>query len=368
VTSVVVRVEYPAGGADARKEFSLDRNRTQETFRWRRARRDRGTVSYSAKAFLQGVAEPIVLPGGQTNGAVHIEVPRLGAFSVRARPHPSMFTLKGAGAISGVELRYAYKADGARDRVEGSAMLRPTDAEGVEIEHTTFREIDAPLRVRPVYFRDGAPAIEGAERQVWMKAGQEMPLTVELPWPDVLQLGARVAPGIPGLEKVSVDLRHRDEASDFESGGRIVLDKDGDWEGRTSLVQVNRANQRFSYRYAVQGKDQLTLGPWVDAEGDQELLLPVLAVRLHLDRLELGTAFTEAILRLAYADPGRRFQAQQQIFLTKDSTDVVWLVPRVDPTLDRYRYGLTLFPPAGDPVEVPETDGRGPDLILRPPA
>jgi hypothetical protein len=109
------------------------------------------------------------------------------------------------------------------------------------------------------------------------------------------------------------------------------------------------------------------VSPWTDLEGDQEIILPVLSVKLRSDRLKLGTDFLEALVRLKYEDLSRRFQTQHEFFLTKENAQAVWLVPRLDSNLQDYKYSMTLFKASGEPVEVPERDGSGANLILMPP-
>lgn len=201
-----------------------------------------------------------------------------------------------------------------------------------------------------------------------MTAGEEALLEVPFPFKDSLRLEARVAPGIPGLTKAEVAMQHLDPKNSFDSDTSIILDGDGDWQGKSSLVQVDKANQKFRYRYTVQGKDQLAVSPWVDAEGEQTLVLPLLAVRIRLNRLQLGSKYSEAVIRVKYADKSRNWETSQEFFVSDAAADLVWLVPRVDATLDTYKYSMTLFPPQGDAVEIPEADGKGANLIVQVPA
>jgi hypothetical protein len=375
VTRVNVEVTYPAavGEQQRTQSISFDKQTQPTVLRWRRApagRPDRGTVQYRAEAFVRGAAQPIPLRGDSTQGPVHVQCPELGKFAVQARPNLTDFGLRGSGKVTGVQLDYTYKDQGQPDHVAGSIVLRPDQPDGRLITHTTFREIDAPLRVRTTYLRDTGAPIIGPEQFAWMRAGETYQLDVPSPWPDKLLVGARVRPGIPGLLKVGVDLSHRG-ADGFASDATMELAEDVDWQASTTLVQADPTNQRFRYRYRVHGADQLAVSPWVEAEGDQELpLLPVLAVRLRVDRLRLGTDYSDAVVRLAYAHPGPGgMETRQELFVTDPATETVWLVPRVNPGIDSYRYSMTLFPldPDEEPVEVPEAEARGELLVLRPP-
>lgn len=373
ISRVIVRVEYPAARRDPQgvQEFAFTKDTPPQKFTCRRVPGDRGGLHYTAFAFVRGAQQPIELPRRQTNGQVHVQVPALGAFKVRLRPHPNLFATGGSGKITAVQVDYEYKTEADPDHVADSAVIRPGDVnDGVAVAHTTFREIDQPVRFTPVYQREGAPAIVGKPQQTWVQAGRESIVEIPQPWTDFLQVGTRCL-GVEGLKRVKLELRH--DEGEFQSEGAIALDAEsadapgGAWSGKTSLPQLDRAQQRFRWRYSVEGAGQLVVGPWVDAEGDQELVLPLLAVKLRTDRLKLGSDFSEALLLLQYSDSARRFETRHEFFLTRDKPSDVWLVPRVDPGLDRYRYTLTLFTPAGDPLTV-EGEGQGENLILRPPA
>ena len=285
-----------------------------------------------------------------------------------------MFTATAAraGKINAVQVHYSYKEPGSPDHVADTAMIRPADLEtGTVVSRRTFRQIDAPVRFRPVFLRDGAPSIELPEQQTWVQAGRESVVEIPQPWSDFLQISARVM-AIDGLKRVQVDLQHRDGT--FQSDGVISLDAEGAndagtaWTGRTTLPQVNGANQRFRYRYSVEGPGQLAVSPWIELEGDQEIIPPVLAVKLRTDRLKLGEDYSEALLGMVYSDPSRGVETRHEFFLTKENAHGVWLVPRVDPNAETYKYTLTLFKPSGEPVELGEREGRGTNLLLVPPA
>jgi hypothetical protein len=375
ISRVIVRVEYPAAREDPMgiQEFSFDKaDAVPKKFRCRRVRRDLGTVNFSAMAFVKGAKDPIQLPKGQTNGHIHVQVPDLGQFKLKLRPHPNMFTTQGSGKITAVQVEYEYKDQGAPDHVAGSAVIRPADLDaGVSIVKTTFREINAPIKLKAIYLRDGAPAIEGQPQQIWVQAGRESVVEIAQPWTDFLQIAARVL-SVEGLKRVQLDLQHTDDT--FQSIATLALDKESAeetgtaWSGKTSLSQLNKANQRFKYRYSVEGPEQLTVGPWNEVAGDQELILPILAVKLRTDRLKLGTDFTEALVRLVYTDSSRKFENVHEFFLTGENPSPVWLVPRIDPNNDSFRYTVTLFKPSGESVDMPEKEGRGANLIIVPPA
>jgi hypothetical protein len=375
ITRVIVTVEYPAARNDPKgiQEFAFDKaDQAAKTFRCRRVKRDPGTLKYSAVAFVKGAQDPIRLPGGQTNGHIHVEVPTLGSFKMKLRPHPSMFATAGSGKITSVAVDYEYKSPGDPDHVADRAVIRPADLDaGVTVSHATFRQIDAPIRFTPTYIRDGAPAIGGAPQQIWVQAGREAVVEIPQPWNDFLRVGARVL-NVDGLKGAKVELKYDD--GDFQSDGTITLDKDGEettggsWSGTSTLPQVDKAKQQFKYRYSVEGPGQLVVGPWVDAVGDQELVLPVLSVKLRTDRLKIGADFSEVLVAMKYADAARRFETRHEFFLNKDHPTDTWVVPRVDSNQDSYSYSLTLFKPSGESVEIPPRDAHGENLILMPPA
>jgi hypothetical protein len=371
ITRVIVTVEYPPARDNPQgiQTFAFDKaNPAPQKFRCRRVARDRGTLTYSAVASVKGSDDPIVLRGGQTNGDIHVQVPALGSFKVKLRPHPNMFTTAGSGKITSVTVDYEYKDAGAPDHVADTAMVRPADLDnGVSISHLTFRQIDKPVQFTPTYLREAAPAIKGRMQQTWVQAGRESIVEIPQPWTDFLRIKARVL-NVEGLKSARVDLQYDD--GNFQSEGSIVLDKDsedfagGAWSGSTQLPQIDKTKQRFRYRYSVEGVGQLVVGPWVDAEGDQELILPVLGVKLRTDRLHIGTDFTEVLVSMSYSDATRAFETKHDFFLTKDRTSDVWLVPRVDSNQDTYTYSVTLFKLSGDPIEIKSREGHGENLVL----
>jgi hypothetical protein len=373
VTKVDLKVTYPAAPFEDEKakEISLDKNTPAATLRWRRNRGgDRGAVQYTARAYLRGVREPLEVVGGTTNGAIHVEVPDLGKLALRARPYGDDFAVKGSGKVVAVQLDYEYGQRGEADHIANSIVLRGDDAaEGRPIVHRLHGDIEGPVRIVPRYLRENDAPITGAEINAWARAGEEFRVDVPSAWPDKLRVGARVRPGIPGLTEVGVQLKHVDQAHGFESDATMLLDGDVDFRGSTLLAQADRANQRFRYRYSVRGDDQLEESPWLDAEGDGELpLLPVLAVRIRLGRLGLGTRFSDAILRLIYRDESRNWEVEHEKFLDDPTAEPVWLVPRASPLADGYRYSMSLTTVDGDVIEVPAADGRGENLVLRAPS
>lgn len=375
ISRVNVTVEYPAARTDPKsvQDFTFDKNDpAPKKFRCRRVRKDLGQLNYSAVAFVKGAKNPITLPKGKTNGNIHLQVPDLGLFKMKFKPHPNMFTTQGSGKITAVQINYEYKDKGAPDHVVGSTVIRPADLDaGVAVSHVTFREIDAPVRYTAVYLREGAPPIDGTQQQMWVQAGRESAVEIGQPWADFLQVATRVL-SVEGLKRVQLDLQHADGT--FQSSAMLSLDKESAeeagtaWSGRTSLPQINKTNQRFKYRYSAEGVGQLTVGPWCEVEGDQELILPLLGVRLRTDRLKLGTDFSEAFVQLTYKDGPRKWETRQDFFLTRDAPDPVWLVPRVDPNNDSFTYNLTLFKPSGESIEIVGKDGKGSILMLVPPA
>lgn len=369
ISHVKVTVEYPSASNEPVKDILLNKDNPSTTLFWRRQRRGSERVRYSAEAFIVGSADSIKLRSGRSNSAVVISIPKLGAFKASFKAHPDTFQVRGSGKISGVQIDYRYKTTNAEDHRSGSLVLGPENAEtGIVLDETTFREIDAPLLVKTTFFRTGGPALEvqGAQ-ELWMHDGDGQ-MQLASPWPDTIRVGAVVPPGIPGLQQVTVELEHSDSTG-FESDAKIILDDDGDWEGSTTLVQARRESERFRYRYSVVGADQLSRGPWLETEGDQNLVLPVLAVQLRTIMLELGSTFSIAIVRLRYRDDARNFEANREFFLTPDSVDPVWLIPRADPNDNRYRVSMVLIrADDGSEVVVPENEHSGTNLLLRAPA
>ena len=370
VTSVVVDLDYAPAGEDATRSLVFQQNTGVQTVRWRRAKRDKGIVGYKAWAFLEGAADPIPLPGGTTNGHLHIEVPLVGSFNSMVKTPPDVFTATAgsSGELSGIQVDYEYKTDQDPDHVAGSVVLRKEDTTGQTISANTFRVIDAPVILKPTYLRTNGAALQGTPIRVWAKPGQSHLVEIPSPWRDVLRISCRVPPGILGLKRVGVELHYEDEASDFISTASLTLNDTSEWFAKGTLVQSNKEYQKFKYRYSVQGVDQLHRSPWIEAEGDQEIILPVLGVEILLHRLKLGTTYSAANLKMQYNDPAHGVRVVQAIYVDKESTDVAWLIPRVDPTLESYTYEMTLFSDSGTDVTMRNLQGEGSTLLLPSPA
>jgi hypothetical protein len=371
VTAVEVTVTYPGAQFedDRVQQVRLDRAHPERVLRWRRHRGDAATVRYAARAYVAGTADPVPVGEGSANGPVHVEVPALGRFGFRVRPYGEDFALKGSGRVEAVQLDYAYGSDGAHDHTTGTVVLRGADAEpGRAVAHRIDRAIAGPVVIRPTYLLADGGSIEGAETRAWVRAGEEARVDLPSAWPDRLRVGARVRPGVPGLTRVRVELEHVEADRDFESTASLLLDADVDWEGTTTLAQADRDEARFRYRYAVAGEDQYAESPWLDAEGDGDLpVLPVLAVRVRPGRLGLGSRYTDAVLRLRFTDEDRDWETTHELFLTEPDAEPVWLVPRASQRLDRYWYSLVLTAADGHVDEVSDAEGRGENLVLRPP-
>jgi hypothetical protein len=369
INRVVIDVEYPASPVESARTATFTFTSTDTAAKTFRARRGPGPgeVSYRTRVYLTGAEEPVELPSQRARGAIHVSVPLLGAFKVKLRPNPEMFTLRGSGKITSVDVNYTYKDEGAPDYHRNHYALQASEVAGVEVGYTTFRRIDAPLIVQPIYYREEPPAMEGAPQRVWIGPGQVPIVELPLPYLDRLRLTASVAAKVPGLKQVRIDVDYDDPQTGFGSDGAILLDADNEWTGATVLVQQRKEHQAFRYRYALYGEDQLQRSTWMAGNGDQDLLLPLLAVTIHTDRLGLGARFDRAIVRLAYVDRAHNLTVQHELYLTK-AEDRHWLVPRVDSTIDAYTYELTLFPLAGDPIEVAAREARGSHLVLQAPA
>ena len=369
VGRVIVDVDYAASPVESARTASFTFTSADTAARTFRARRGPGAgeVRYRARVYLTGAEEPVELPWASARGAVHVSVPLLGAFKVKLRPNAEMFALRGSGKVTSVQVQYSYKDEGAPDFHRNQYVLQPTDTAGVEVGHTTFRRIDAPLLVQATYFREEPPAIEGAPQRVWIGPGQVPVVDLPMPYADRLRLTANLGRGVAGLDRVRVQVDYDDPTSGFGSSGELVLDSTGEWAATATLVQQRKEHQAFRYRYQLVGGEQRPWSPWMEATGDQELMLPLLVVTVHCDRLGMGTRFDSMILRLRYQDAAHHHEVAQELYIT-DGKERAFLVPRVDSTIDTYSYDLTLFPTGGGAaIDVPAREGRGTHLVLQAP-
>lgn len=352
VSMLRVTVEYPGAADNKQQSLMLNKDRPSGIVRWRRAAHDKGEVKYKAEAYLRGAAMPIPLSHLWTptdDATVPISVPALGRFLVRVRAAPEVFS---GSSFTSMQVRYSYKNSDAPDHCEGTVVVLPGEKEGQPIAKTTYQMIDQPLRLEPFFYRKNQPEIPGAVVTVWMRAGQEELVTIAPPWKDSLSIGAVVQKDL-GLKGVRVEVQHKEpESDDFSSEATIQLDAELDWSGQTTLVQLNKQNQSFRYRYTIDAAEQSATSPWIDAAGDQMLTLPVLAVKIHSEQLQLGTINAAAVLQLTYDDPSI---PPQEFYLTAGSASPTWFVPRANPMLDSYSYTLTIIPLNPNKTETPMT-------------
>lgn len=370
IAQVRVSVNYRRSTVQPVKEVLLTKAKPTETLFWRREGRGGEDVTYEAEAFIVGSAQPIRLASGRTNGKIVISLPRLGRFQATFRPHPDTFQGRGSAKITGVEVAYTYKTPGEPDHRSGSIMLVADNLlTGQVIDETTFREINAPLVVSATYFRDGDQPVrlEGT-RDLWMPNGIGQ-MTMPSPWAHKIDVSVQ-ARRIENLARITLELEHSDPASGFRSDAAVMLDEAVEWQASGSLPTPDEHAEKFRWRYTVVGlDDQMVRGPWVDAEGDQALLLPVMAVKLRTQLLDLGGAFAAAIVRLTYRDDMAGFRASHEFFLSAPGQDPMWLIPRTDPNRSTYDVELTLIrTDDGSEVVAPLASHDGANLILRPPA
>ena len=247
-------------------------------------------------------------------------------------------------------------------------MLRKSDTEkGRILEHKTFREIDAPLTIQPIYIRENGPPVEGEKKTVWLVAAGDKPVDIFSPWRDQIQVNVQVPKGVPGLTQVQLFAEHHNVSTGFKSNVSVLIDAESEWQGTGNLTQDDVTIDNFRYRYSVRGESQLQMSPWVLAAGDTTLLPPVLAVQLRTSALNLGTDYLAAIVNLTYNDPEHDYTTTDEFFIDQGSTNVVWLVPRVNPNLSKFTYTMKLIPPTGTEVDM-AGEGDGENLLLRPPS
>ena len=381
INHVQVDVEYLPGLADdvdARQSFTFSQSGDGEEHQTFFARRRAGEQLFRVRAsvFIEGAAEPFEIEETlQRRTAINIQVPRLGKFELEAEAAPSIFAASGDSKITSVQVDYSYKDPDEPDHVEGTVMLRPDDTEeGQEfteqISEITNRLIDAPVYLTPTYFRKQQPSITGMTKAVWLGADNSGRYNVPDPYGDWLNVDASAFElAGSGLKKVEVDIKYEDPDSDFASRGEIYLTPQSDWEGSTSLPQVDGEVQAYQYRYTAVAEGQIVRSPWMDASGDGPIPpLPLMLVELHTERLGLGEDLSHAVIRMAYADPENALESSQEFFLTGDeSENPIWVVPRVNSSVDSYTYSMELVPKEGEPIRVEHVEASGGHLLLERP-
>lgn len=369
VTTVKLDAEYPSAEETYSNIFKKDAN--TDTWMFRLPIQDDGLVKYSASVFFKGISAPLVLPVQSTNGAINVNIGRVGVVEVKFKPHPVLTTLGGKNQITSIQIDATYKDETADDHFNQTQILKLEDVEGKSIHKFTGKQIDAPLEYVVKYFTKGGAVIEMPKQKYYLSESDKGEVFTPSPFEDTLEIGVElgISPN-DTLKKVLVEFEYEDPANDFESTAKVELSKEDDWDPvSTKLVQVDKEIKDFKYRYKVLGENSVARSKFITATGDQSLILPLLPVMIDPSRLKLGEDYQNAVIDLTYKDSNNDLTISHQIFMSPEDSakKFTWYIPRMNSTLDEFTYSLTLFPESGDQEEILDQQGKGKFLILKSP-
>ncbi len=369
VTSVKVIALYPS--ANEEKSWIFSKAQNTDTWRFRRPSNDDGIVEYSYEVYFMGRSEPLVVSGKKTNGTLNIEVGKVGVIDLNFKPHPILSSLSGKNQVTTIQVDVQYKGADAAEHFATSLVFKPEELEGKKLERSIFRPIDAPVDYQVKYYNKDGSTVDLPQKKYYLSESQTGDVFTPSPYEDTLELGVEL--GIQpdeSLKKVLVEFLYQDTVHDFESQEKVVLAAEDDWDAVVArLVQVDRNQQDFSYRYRLLGDNTIARSGWIKASGDQTLVLPILPVTIDISRLQLGEKYLNIILELLYEEPGSEESIRQQIFLSQHDAGkpLHWYIPRMNASHETYTYALTLFPPTGESITIEPQTARGRFLIIQEP-
>ncbi len=370
VTSVKVIAEYPA--ANLKEAWVFSKEQTSHTWRFRRPKEDDGIVRYAYEVYFKGRSEPLSLPFQESNGDINVQVGKVGVIDLKFKPHAILSSLRGDNGINVIQVDMGYKQPEEEGHFTTSLILKPDQLEGVRIERAVYEFVDAPLEYQVKYITKHGKTLEMPPKKYYISENHVGDIITSTPYQDTLNVEVELG-FVPDedLNKIIVDFQYEDEENNFQSEAKAFLYQDDDWEpALAELVQVDKAQTNFRYRYRLVSNTMVARSPWVEAAGDQTLILPVLAVRIDASNLGLGDRYMNAILSLEYMDDSHHQVVKHQMFFSRTDGQQprFWYIPRTQAMLDSYEYSMILYTHTGERIEVPKQEGRGTFLFLQDPS
>lgn len=366
VTAVKVNITYPT--ANEQHAVLFKKGSTTDTWHFRRPKKDDGIAQYTTEVFFKGISEPAVLPMRKSNTHININIGKLGLVDVVFVPQEILGTVTGDNAIPMIKVDVSYKRPEDPDHFSESLVLRKDKPDGERLVRVLGRIIDAPLTYKATYLTEGGGAIEGEEKKYYLTENNAVKIYIESPYKEVLKIPVEVSQ-VPdaSVKRISVEFRYEDPANHFTSSGTAELSEEFEWdtvEGK--LVVMDRTKTRFRYRYRIVSKDAISRSAWMNGDGEETIILPVLKVNINAGQLRLGTAFSNALLALQYANGETK--DSREFFLDQETAakGIAWYIPRTDATDATYSYQLTLNKEDGTSVETSGTN-KGSILNLKAP-
>lgn len=384
VTQVKVELEYLSNGL--KESFLLSKNKPSEIWRFRKPKKDKGTVKYKAYIYTRDHKDPYIMEEKETRGHVFINVGRPGIAELRIAPHPVISTLSGNNKVTSICVNTHYKAKGvnAKDYID-SFTISPDNMEGTVYSKDFGIKLTEPLRYKVTYYFKNRAPIDTPEMQFYFTDDRSSQLLTPAPFSDSMEVDVEVSGKIKKddrIEKVDVSIFYKDENNNFDSNTKVSLAKEDNWEPvRASFVVVDKNNLKFQYKYTLLLKDDDPyMSEMIDGEGEAEpIIIPLPDIpkfNLHADKLNINVEisgkiksdenFEKAIFNFRYNDEQNHFESSSQVTLCKanswESAQVALDV--VDIKYQKFQYKYTLMMEDNDPYMSDWIDAEGQDAII----
>ncbi|MCB0631251.1 MAG: hypothetical protein R2824_01830 [Saprospiraceae bacterium] len=369
VNAVKVNCSYPSAGE--KTSYIFKKSSATEIWRMRRPDNDDGEVIYQAEVYFKGRSNPYIMPARKTNGAINVQVGKVGLVNMNFIPNPVLASLSGDNRLLSIQVDVNYKDESAEDHFATSVVMTPAEVEGKKLERFLGGPIDAPIEYTVSYLTKENKRIEMAPRKYYLGEGEKAEVYTPSPFEDTLELAVETAiTPDQSLKKIIVEFIYEDPENEFESVEKVVMSEDDDWEPVVArLVQLDKEKKKFQYRYKVISENSVSRSNWIQGSGDQTIILPILPVMVDVSRLGIGSDFYTAIIDLQYEEEENDLMVNDQMFIM-DGDDIrrfTWYIPRMDPNKDTFRYSLTLYPMSGAPITYENLEAKGRFLVLRQP-
>lgn len=366
VNAVKVNVTYPT--ANEQHSVLFKKDTPKDVWHFRRPKKDDGVAKYTTNVYFKGISEPVQLPVESSNADINVNIGKLGLIDVTFVPHPILSALTGDNEVKAIQVDISYKNESDKDHFTDTVILKTDKPEGEKFTRIMGKIIDAPLVYKATYFSKDGNSIEIPEKKYYITENNNVKILIASPYQDTLELGVELAQ-VPdeSVKKIIVEFKYDDAANKFSSSVKVELSAEDQWDAAIAkLVLVNKAQAKYQYQYKIISEDSIAKSPWINGEGVETIILPLLKVMINVAQLKLGTSYTNALLSLQY-NSGDAINTRE-VFLDKDAAakPLTWYVPRPDTNETSYSYNLTLIKEDGTQTETPGT-GKGSILILKAP-
>lgn len=365
VSSVKVMAEYPS--ADESKSWLFDKQKMKEIWRFRRPKNDDALVKFTSEVYFKGVSEPLIIPTKETNGLINVEVGKIGLMEANFKPHLTLGSLSGDNKVENIQVDINYKTSDQPDHFKTTLLFTPEEIEGKKLIKALYKHIDAPIEYAVKYFSKNGKVIEMPNQKYYFTENQAADIFTPNPYEDTLELDVEIGMSPDqSLKKIIVEFQYEDSEGSFTSEDKVELMAEDDWESvKAKLVQRNKDEQNFKYRYKLVGDNLFSKSGWINGAGDQTIILPILQVTIDVNRLKIGEKYQNVVLELQYDHQDQK--VSQEFFLNSENSKVPikWFVPRINDNHDVYTYSMTLYPEQGDEITVSEVEASGRFLIIK---